>query len=194
MPDGGWEREESRTTWPRVAGRQGPACLQESPSLSWRRVHRAGGHQARVPDCRRSGTCSREPSSFLLPRSSVAGLSGPGEARGGSAAGFGVLLWSAGSGVQPLPVRAGRAADAGAAVRLCPAEAGTPPNSTVCARWTRRTDCDPSHPRCLPRSAGASRSLSWVRCLLNAVATRLSSRPRGWLHGHLVIFFTLEKV
>lgn len=160
---------------------------------------------ARAPRRRTSGPRPRlSPLRYVFPRikflpfATVVGSWLVGAGR--SAWGFRGWVWGpalerrVGRATAACARRAGGRCGSSRARRLCPAEAGTPPNSTVCARWTRRTDCDPSHPRCLPRSAGASRSLSWVRCLLNAVATRLSSRPRGWLHGHLVIFFTLEKV
>lgn len=105
MPEGGWEPEESRTTWPRLARSKRPECLQEPPT--------SPGDECRAPEDSRpaSQTVAAqvrvpcEPSSFFSPRSGVACAPGQGEARGGSAAGCGSCpgARTAGSGVQPLP-------------------------------------------------------------------------------------------
>lgn len=151
MPEGGWELEESRTTWPRLARSKRPVCLQESPTSPGgecrappedsRPASQTVAAQVRVPG---------EPSSFFLPQSRVACAPGTGEARGGSVAGFWVLPRSAHRGVE-------RATAARRQMRVRPRRrqrrahpqtvqsCGGPAELTVTG-W------------CLLRSAGASRS------------------------------------
>ncbi|KAM7323556.1 hypothetical protein ACRRTK_017662 [Alexandromys fortis] len=48
MPEGGWELEESRTTWPRLARSKRPVCLQESPT--------SPGGECRAPEDSRAAS------------------------------------------------------------------------------------------------------------------------------------------
>lgn len=154
------------------------------PSLFWRRTHRTGGHQARVPDCRRAGTCSREPGSFYfaavtgrwLTRArrsmwEVCWVLGPApERRVGCALG---ARGGCGSGRAQTLVRS----RGGHTPQTAPCACGEPAELTV-TEATRE---------CLSWSAGASPVPLLSRVSPYAVATGFSSRPRGWLRGHLVI-------
>lgn len=87
MPEGGWELEESRTTWSRLARSKRPVCLQESRPLRAASIGRRKTAGPRVPDCRRQVRVPGEPSSFFF-----ATVQGGLRARAGRSA-WGVCGW-----------------------------------------------------------------------------------------------------
>lgn len=139
--------------------RELPACRRSSQPLrggAWR----TAGPRTRLSPRRYMSPASQAPSFCHSPRS----LARQGREKRARVGGGGTV---SASGLWVLPgnehTPQGRACnrspatDAGAAARrrVCTAEAGTPPNSIVCVRWTRRIAWDRW---CLPRSAGASGS------------------------------------